>query len=97
MVMEDVPTRRNPPNLSAIDKVIHAYDALHKAKLVDFFVILAVLDNWNQLIVSINNRQMCDPSYGFLFLLSSQNSAIRKLSQPCSISDTSLIIGIVIV
>ena len=52
--MEDVAARGHFADLGAVVEGLHADDALRLFVLVDFFVVLAVVDDWDQFRVAID-------------------------------------------
>ena len=80
--MEKMATGWDLADLCTIDKDFHADDALACVELINYFVILFELDDWNQLLVPIDNAHMSHPTQ-CLSILSLTTSIPAHLSQPC--------------
>ena len=53
--MEDMATGRDFANFASIHELLHADDALRGVELIDFLRVLAILDDWYQLLVALND------------------------------------------
>ena len=66
--MENVSTARDFPHFSAVGESVHTDDTLYSVELVDFFVVLSKLNDWDQLLILLNNCLMHDSSKCFLLI-----------------------------
>ena len=66
--MENVSTAWNLSDFSTVCESIHTDDTLYSVKLVDFFVVLSKLYDWNQLLILLNYCCMHDSSKCFLLI-----------------------------
>ena len=56
--MENVTTRGDLAHFSVSGELIHADDTLRSVKFVDFFRVLLVFDDWDELLVLLNDRHL---------------------------------------
>ena len=66
--MENVSTAWNLSDFSTIRESVHTDDTLYSVELVDFFVVLSKLNDWDQLLILLNNCLMHDSSKCFLLI-----------------------------
>ena len=53
--MENVTTRGDLAHFGVLGKLVHADDTLRSVKFVDFFRVLLVFDDWDELLVLLDD------------------------------------------